>query len=176
MNPLNWPIFPWRTLNLSGLFMFISIALAFTSIIIFLILANSKKIRYLSFKKLYTYVILLSCNIMLLFIFLWYVALPLVFITTLVTYRSVKKELIVIREQEMKGGWCCNNEYRKKQIEAFKSKSNDEQEEEMKYFLQHPLKLNPALIIVISVIIPIVLTLCLYACGIGYRWYTYPLA
>jgi predicted membrane protein len=171
----NLIFFPWNGLNLSGIFMYISGGQLYIVLILFLVISYSKKIRYLSFKCYFTYIIVFAVNILSLFCLLWYAALPLLILVTSITYRSMKKELNKIRNEELKGGWCCNFKYRKQQIEEFKFKSTQEQREHQEYCTSHPKELKPLLLFVFSVILPIAITLCLWLSGIGYRWYGYPL-
>ncbi len=167
--------FPWNNINIAEKLIFTSGELLYIIGISFLIISYSKKIRYLTFKCYFTYVLLFTFNILFLFCFLWYAALPLLILVTFSTHRSMNKELNKIRKEELEGGWCCNSKYRKQQIEDFKFKTIEEQQKHREYCASHPKKLKPLLLFMISVFLPIAITLCLWLSGIGYRWYGYPL-
>jgi hypothetical protein len=168
-------VFPWNSLDIAGIFVYISGGLFYAVCTAFLIVSRSKKIRYLSFKCYFTYIVLFAGSILFLFIFLWYTALPIIIIVSALTYRSTKKELDKIREEEMGGGWCCNFKYRKQQVEDFKFKPDEEQEAHREYCIRHPVVLKPKIIVLFCIMIPIAITLILWLCGVGYRWYGYPL-
>ena len=172
---LNFVICPWNSLQLFEIFIYIAIGVMFTSWILVLVLSYSKKIRYLSFTCYFTYILAFSCNILILFVLLWYAALPIILLVTLFTYRSVQKDVTKIRNEEQEGGWCCNYKYHKQQIEDFKFKTEREQQEHRDYCTSHPNELKPLPLIAFSVILPIAITLCLWLSGVGYRWYGYPL-
>lgn len=144
-------------------------------LIFYQVISYNKKIRHLSFKCYFTYLIMFACNILFLFILLWYAALPVIILITSITYRLMNKDLDKIRKEELLGGWCCNSKYRKQQIEDFKMKSAQEQQEYQEYCTSHPKELKPLLLLIVSVFLPIAITLCLWRSGIGYRWYGYPL-
>jgi hypothetical protein len=55
---MNLIMSPWINLDIAGIFGYISIGLFYTVCTAFLILARSKKIRYLSFKCYFTYILL----------------------------------------------------------------------------------------------------------------------
>ena len=167
--------FPWNSLYLSGIFLYIAIGIFYVSILSCIILSRSTRIRYISFTYYFTYVILFAWNISCSFVFLRYAALPVLIFSTLIFFKIMKKELNKIRKEEFLGGRCCNSKYRKQQIRDFKMKSAQEQQEYQEYCTSHPKKLKPLPLVIVSVILPIVITLCLWRSGIGYRLYGYPL-
>ena len=171
----NLIIFPWNSLNLAGIFLYVSVGQFYIVWMFILIFSYSKKIRELSYSYYFTYIFLFSCNILFLFILLWYAALPLMIVVSFFTYRSAQKVLKKVRNEEQEGGWCCNFKYRKQQIEDFKFKTEQEQQEYRDYCTSHPKELKPLPLIAFSVILPIAITLCLWLSGVGYRWYGYPL-
>ena len=172
---LNFIFSPWNSLWLSEIFIYTSVGEFYIVWILFLILSYNKKIRYLSFKCYFDYIIAFACNILLLFGLLWYAALPVMISVTFFSYRSMQKDLAKIRNEEQEGGWCCNTKCRKQQIEEFQFKTEQEQQEHRDYCTSHPKELKPLRLIAFSVILPIAITLCLWLSGVGYRWYGYPL-
>lgn len=172
---INLLFFPWKSLDATGVYICISVGLAFAVLLIILILSSNRKIRYLYYKCYFTYLLVFSCNLMFLFSFLWYAALPITIIVTIQTYCSTQKELEKIRKEELEGGWCCNFNSRKQQIEDFKFKLDEVRETHREYCISHPIVLNPKIIILFSFMLPIAITLILWLCGAGYRWYGYPL-
>ena len=172
---LNLIFIPWNNLDVAKAVIYSYIGFLYLVCVLFLIMSRSKKIRYLSFQYYFIYILILVGNVLFLFCLLWYAAFPLLILVTSITYRLMNKDLDKIRKEELLGGWCCNFKYRKQQIEDFKMKSAQEQQEYQEYCTSHPKKLKPLPLVIVSVILPIVITLCLWRSGIGYRLYGYPL-
>ena len=160
--------YPWKSSSIGILLSLLSLALVLILYITEYKMSKSKKICAISFEKKSCYIEILIWNIVCFFTLLWFAAIPTSILAAVYRCKILKKDLSKIREMGLKGGWCLNEEYRKKQIEEFKLKTPEEQNKEIEYYKNFSEKLNPLLVIT-AFIIPIIIILILWVSGVGYR-------
>lgn len=144
MDPSNWPIFPWSSLELANIFTGISSGLCFLVMFLYFFLSYRLKEKLQIYKYLFAHLITFSLNIFIVFNLFWYISVPLSILVSSIIYRLDLRDLSNRSSNEINGG--ITKSYK------------------------------PGFILfVISIILPILITLILWKLNIGYRFINYPL-